>query len=183
MKKFTLLVASFGALAFTACGPVVTPDADDIAQRETQRSMQQAQAQIGMPRITEFQEKRWVTYLYELRDSTIGTHSYMTTMDGTLIYLCPSVGYGINSSLQLTNPERVERNSASAYGTLPQPEPNGLFTPDGLASTFALCADSNGDGMPDPMYVENEIIVSLTELPYDKSWWTEPETSTPEVTE
>lgn len=41
---------------------------------------------------------------------------------------------------------------------MPQPEPNGLFVPDGLSATWILCSD--GEGGVKPVYSEPELMVS-----------------------
>ena len=41
---------------------------------------------------------------------------------------------------------------------MPQPEPNGLFMPDGLAATWLMLIDEKGD--IHPAYFEPAIIVS-----------------------
>lgn len=172
------------ATALVGCGQsTATTSADGQRRAQTEQLMREAARQIPAPAISNFQQLRWQTYLYELQDNAIATYSYTTTMEGELIFLCPSVGYGMNASIQITNPERIwiegqdVGSSTASYrdvgGTIPQPEPNGLFMPEGLASTYVMCADRTGDGEPDPLYVESDVLVSLTALPHDKSWWVE----------
>ena len=48
---------------------------------------------------------------------------------------------------------------SARYGTLPQPEPNGLFMPEGLAATYVMCVDAVRDDVK-AVYVEPEVIVS-----------------------
>lgn len=119
--------------------------------------------QSGMPGITNFTEKKAVKWLYELRDEpNYRTHTYIVTMTGEFVKICDSVGYGINASIQYSNPERITVNhggSGGRYGTLPQPEPNGLFMPEGLAATYVMCVDAENDDVK-AVYVEPEVIVS-----------------------
>jgi len=187
MKKTLLfLAASASILAMSACGIDRTTQSSDTARASQVEELQKAAVrEVPAPAIINFQELKWQTFLLELKDKAFGTYSYIMALDGTLIYVCPSLGYGMNSSVQTTNPEKVisasvddndgEANLAGRYnytGLAPQPEPNGLFMPEGLASTYAMCDDRNGDGMPDPLYLEPDIIVSMSPLPHDKSWWT-----------
>ena len=118
----------------------------------------QANKMVGMPNIVNFTEKRFAKLIYELKDQEVATYSYFMDMNGNLHFLCESVGYGMPSSVQYVNPEEYHMNGA----TLPQPEPNGLFMPEGLAATFVLCSD--GKGGVRPVYSEPELIVSPFKL-------------------
>jgi len=159
----TILTIALSSLALVACGggEPVRQSADTRQAQQTAEIAAEADARIGTPGITNFTERRWVRYLYELRDETFTTYSYYMDLQGDLHFLCESIGYGINASIQFTNPERVAHRQTyqgGSYGTLPQPEPNGLFMPEGLAATYVLCSD--GQGGIAPVYWEPELIVS-----------------------
>lgn len=155
----------FGLLSLlflAACGPVVVQKADSLRKEQTEQLMQEAVKQVPIPNVTNFAELRNATYLIELRDKNVATYTYIVTLDGRFIHLCDSVGFGMPASVQITAPVRT----GLAYGEavlLPQPEPNGLFMPEGLAATYVTCVNPDG-GAPTPMYVEPEIIVSTTKL-------------------
>lgn len=139
------------------------PTTDDIESKKTEELVAEAARQTGLPNITNFTEKHFAKMIYELRDSEISTYSYFMDMQGRLHFLCESIGYGLPFSVQYVNPERIVVNERSGtygslYGTLPQPEPNGLFMPDGLSATWILCSD--GEGSVKPVYSEPELIVS-----------------------
>lgn len=167
MKKFFITTTAVVAAAFalSACEPVTTkPNADAQQQRQTTQMVTQAANAVGMPSITEFFEKRMVRMLYEIRDNPeFTTYSYIVTMDGTLVPVCadnPSIGYGINASIQYSNPMRVYHDSGVNGITatfIPQPEPNALFMPEGLAATYVMCSI---EGEIKPVYVEPEVLVS-----------------------
>ena len=154
-------------LALVACdGPVRTPSADQQQARATAQIAGQAQSEVGMPGINNFQERRLVRMLYELRDQEgLATYTYHIDMNGNRHLLCQSIGYGIPYAVQFSNPQR-ELHGPGANGRsatlIQQPEPNGLFMPDALSATWVMCAD--GD-QTRPVYVEPEIIVSPFPLP------------------
>lgn len=137
---------------------------EDTADREQQRAtadmMSEAHAILGLPAISNWTEKRLLKQLYELRDQEgLQTFTYTQALDGSLRFLCNSVGYGMPFSAQYSNPERKLNMSEM---TLPQPEPNGLFMPEGLSATWVLCVDPQGT--PRPVYLEPVIVVSPFQL-------------------
>jgi hypothetical protein len=131
----------------------------DMQQQSRQEQMSvEANAQVGMPGITNFTEKKLVRKIYELRDQEISTFSYIQDMQGRLWHLCDSIGYGLPYAVQFSNPEKIVQNYTSSYGTLPQSEPNGLFMPPSADGTWVMCASPKG--YPTPVYVEPRVIVS-----------------------
>lgn len=166
MKNFFLIIfAVCAATASIAFGMSPTPknNADTIAAQQTAQLAKEAAMQTGMPGITNFTEKKAVKWLYELRDEpNYRTVTYIVTMTGDFIKVCDSVGYGINASIQYSNPQRVyhEKGGHGASATfIPQAEPNGLFMPEGLAATYVMCVDADNDDVK-AVYVEPEVIVS-----------------------
>lgn len=166
MKRIMITAGIASGIAFAAFAmgdPPQTQSADRIAAQQTAQLAKEAAMQTGMPGITNFTEKKAVKWLYELRDEpNYRTYTYIVTMTGQFIKVCDSVGYGINASIQYSNPERVEVNvggQSGRFGTLPQPEPNGLFMPEGLAATYVMCVDTESDDVK-AVYVEPEVVVS-----------------------
>jgi hypothetical protein len=164
MKRF-LIIVLLVFFVFSACG-TVAPSSDDIAKKQTEKAMKEATSQIGMPAIKNFQEKKLVKMLYEIRDKeNIVCYAYTKSdYTGKLIYLGKCIGYGVPYSAQFSNPEKeVFSSFQGGFGSLPQPEPNGLFVPDGLSATWLMMIDPN-TGKARPVYVEPEIVVSPFKL-------------------
>ncbi len=137
--------------------------ADASQAAATRASMEQAQREVGMPAIKNWQERKWAKMIFELRDqSKLTTYAYIVNrMTGKLVFFGECIGYGLPYSTQYTNPERIAHNQSSnggSFGTMPQPDPNGLFTPTGLSATWLMMVDDKGEVRP--VYVEPEIIVS-----------------------
>lgn len=174
MKKFLITAAVIFPTAVIGMGDghTVTPEADQIEAAQTAQLAKDAAMQAGMPGITNFTEKKAVKWLYELRDEpNYRTYTYMVTMTGKLIHICDSVGYGINASIQYSNPGRAVEVPTLGQGANPavvlsQPEPNGLFMPEGLAATYVMCVDTANDDVK-AVYIEPEIIVSPIPLSFD----------------
>jgi len=156
MNKF-LLVLPFVA-ALTACGPQ-TESSTQIERRKQEELSLQAVQSVGMPAITNFAEKRMFKDILELRDRSVPTTTYLVGMNNQLTKLCDSVGYGLPYATQYTNPMRVGGDGTHGYVTLPQADPNGLYSPASAEGTWVLCVDHK-DGKAKPLYIEPRIIVS-----------------------
>lgn len=61
------------------------------------------------------------------------------------IHSCPSIGFPIPGTFQLTSPEKPAGNRDGGYYSLPQLEANGVYTGDTSATTV-ICVDSEGRG-------------------------------------
>jgi len=176
---YTLTVAALLGIATALFAPSTDARAWGAAENSDVKMMRQldtlvAQSNkvVGMPSIVNFFEKQMVRQLYEMRDDpTYRTYSYVMNMQGEFIKICDSIGYGINASIQFSNPvkpgditETVHRDYAGvSLDLFPQAEPNGLFMPEGLAATYIVCLDPTST--PDnpklaPVYLEPDAIVS-----------------------
>jgi len=149
MKKILLVLSVLLVFVLTSC-----------AYNSDQSVLEQSQQKDAVMAITQNQpipdlggysfERQIVIETYLARNNTIATYAYMIAMDGKLIEICPSIGYPIPYSTQLSNPARVDSYS---YGiTLPNPEPNGLYPPGDAAATLVQCVQP--DGSVSPVYIE-----------------------------
>lgn len=133
--------------------------ADRKMQKQTEAFMAEAQAQVGMPAITNFTERKLAKLILELRDQEqLVCYAYIVNLDGELIFLGKCLGFGLPYSIQYTNPEKLIRSYNHGYVPLPQADPNGLFMPAGLSATWLMMLDENND--PHPVYCEPQILVS-----------------------
>lgn len=123
------LVLSLGLAVLTSGCEADTSDGVQAKQKE--RILKEGTAQVGMPAIKNFRERKLLKDIYELRDQTgLTTYAYtVASQTGQKVFLCDSVGYPINDATGFTNPERLVTNTTQVFGTMPQAEPNGLFTP------------------------------------------------------
>jgi hypothetical protein len=155
------------AALLAGCGSSL-PTSDETQARQQEQAAQEANAQTGFPGITAFTEKKMVKLLYERRDKAIATFSYAMALDGRLFHICDSIGYGLPYGVQFTNPDKVVNNTSQSFGTLPQPEPNGLFMPPTAEGTWVMCAGPKGE--IDPLYVEPRVVVSTHKLRASGDW-------------
>ncbi len=159
IKMFTMLSLT---MFMVACGP---PSSDEIQQNQQERLLKEATASSGMPAISNFRERRLLKDVLELRDQDgLITYTYLIAeQTGKLVYFGETIGYGIPAATQFTNPQKVEYHTGGAYVTLPQADPNSLFSPSSAEGTWVLMKDPNGDKVS-PVYVEPRIIVSPFKL-------------------
>lgn len=118
---------------------------------------------VGLPNISNFYEKKTLKKILEMRDNP-KVINYLYTrnnMTGKWIYEGKCVGFGIPYTTQYTNPEvKVTGN----YGniTLPQADPNGLYSvPNGTATWVIKVGDK---GQQTIEYIESEIRVTQEKL-------------------
>lgn len=170
MKNFRILVTMLIlSIAFISCDESIQkPNADKVQQKQTEQSLSEANRQIGMPAIVNFQERKLMKMILELRDQeNLVTYCYLVNeMNGKVgQFLGKGIGFGIPAATQFTNPEKIthkETYQGGSYGTLPQADPNGLFMPTSTSATWYMLLDENGK--PHPVYIEPLIIVSPIKL-------------------
>lgn len=150
MKQHHLFLLLSAFLTLSAC----QPSSDDLANHQQEQLSKQSVQAVGLPSIINFQEKRILKMVLELRDSEkLPTFTYIVDLNGGLHLLCGSIGYGIPYATQYTSPQKFGGQGLA----LPQADPNGLFSPAAADGTWVLCAH---DGKLAPLYVEPHIIVS-----------------------
>ena len=158
--KTTIITLAFAAFL---CGCFEERStADNVQARQTEEMMNELQRQVGMPNVTNWQQKKLMKLVYELCDrEDLITYAYLKSdYTGKLIFLGKCIGFGIPFSAQYTNPERITRGfHGGGYFTMPQPDPNGLFMPTSSSATWLMMIDPK-DGQPRPVYIEPEIVVS-----------------------
>jgi hypothetical protein len=115
-----------------------------------------------------FTELKTVKKIYELRDQSITTFTYVPDYEGRLWHVCDSIGYGIPYATQFSNPMKRHGDGQGAY-EIPQAEPNGLFMPSTAEGTWIDCADPKG-GKPQAVYLEPRIVVSPFKLHAFGEW-------------
>lgn len=141
---------------------------DDIQKEQQEKLLKEGTAQTGMPAIKNFREKKLLKDILELRDQTgLTTYTYVfSEMTGKYTFFCHSVGFALPYATQYTNPQKIDYyrvGGGTALGTLPQADPNGLFSPASAEGTWVMCKDPNGSDVR-PVYLEPRVIVSEFDL-------------------
>ena len=171
MKKVILLLFVMGlCFGVVGCEEVNVNTADQQMKKQTEQAMKEANSQIGMPAIKNFQERKLAKMIFELRDQAdLITYAYVVNLNGDLIFIGKCIGFGLPYSVQYTNPMKIidpdsipGQSYYSGEGTpaiVPQADPNGLFMPAELSATWLMMIDPDTNE-PRPVYIEPELVVS-----------------------
>lgn len=172
MKRLFILIIAIGF--FSSCKQNSTnQSADKSLQRQTEASLKEANNQIGMPAIINFQERKLFKQILELRDQEkLITYCYLANeLNGKIgDFLGKGIGYGIPAATQFTSPQKlvdvtnygIRSYQANDAAVVPQADPNGLFMPTATSATWYMLLDKKGK--PHPVYIEPLIIVSPIKL-------------------
>lgn len=168
MKKiFGFVLCAVFSVVLVSC--TVSNESADLKQTKASEDMfSEAQRQIGMPNIVNFQQRKMLKWIFELADKAdLVTYSYIKAdMTGKLIFIGKTLGYGVPFSAQFTNPEKVvEGDKEIGYDvaglgslmTKPQADPNGLFMPTSSSATWVIMIHPE-TGKPVVDYWEPELI-------------------------
>lgn len=158
MKLAILMIPIIAVL--TGC------DSETSDHKQTTRQAaltSEAVQEVGMPAISNWQDMRMAKSILEARDQTISTVTYVFAENsGQMFKLCDSVGYGLPYATQYTSPMRPAK-AGEVFGsdniTVPQADPNGLFSPAAADATWIFCVDP-ATKKDKPVYVEPKTIVS-----------------------
>lgn len=169
MKKllFSLVVITIMCLFTASSCEGERADSNRETSIKQEKMMKEANAEVGMPAITNFQEKKIAKMIFELRDKEdLVCYAYIVNhMTGKLVFIGKCMGYGLPYSTQYTNPVKtINTNEMRGFcEQLPQADPNGLFMPEGLSATWLMMIDPETQE-PRPVYLEPEIVVSPFKL-------------------
>lgn len=159
MKRIIICMSLLSILMF-GCGQQNSADRDQ--RKQTEASMNEANRQIGMPNITNFQQRKLMKTVYELCDKeNLICYAYIKSdYQGKLVFIGKCIGFGIPFSAQYTNPERpITKTVFHDSSTIPQQDPNGLFMPTSSSATWLMMIDPKTNKAR-PVYLEPEIVVS-----------------------
>lgn len=167
MKK--LLFIGMILATFTACEqPVISKSSTEIEREKQEVLSKQAIESVGLPNISNFYEKKTLKKILEMRDNPKLINHFYTknNMTGKWVYEGKCIGFGISYTTQYTNPEKMGwREGFHEYSTytIPQADPNGLYSVPNGTATWIMRVTDNGDTIVD--YIESEIRVSQNKIP------------------
>ena len=169
MKK--LLFIGMLLTTFAACEqPVISKSSTEIEREKQEHLSKQAIESVGLPNISNFYEKKTLKKILEMRDNPKLINHFYTknNMTGKWVYEGKCIGFGISYTTQYTNPEKMGHLDGGEYGarnpyTIPQADPNGLYSVPNGTATWIMRVTDNGDTIVD--YIESEIRVSQNKIP------------------
>lgn len=178
---FNLLSIVIGlSFCLVGCDRTVTSDTIQQAQQET--LLREGTAQVGMPAIKNFRERKLMKDILEKRDqANFITYTYLenqlskvvpgvTALGGKLTFLGVSSGFPIPYSTQFTSPQKdiyTNINNVSQHMAMPQADPNGLFSPASAEGSWVMLQDPNNPSNMQAVYVEPRVITFPFKLPVD----------------
>ena len=172
MKRSTIIVILMIAFApifmFGSCEPDKNSKSDILLSEQQENLMNEANRQVGMPAIKNFQERKLMKMILELRDDEkLICYCYLyNEFNGKLVFMGKCLGYGLPYATQFTSPTKYidDPNASSHIGSLllPQADPNGLYMPQSAEATWVMLLDK--EGKPHPVYFEPKVVISPFEL-------------------
>ena len=167
---FAIATMGFFVLTAESCDGQTPPTANQKEQAAQSRITAEANATVGMPNITNFNQKKQLKAIIEAFDQpNLITYSYtQAAYTGKLTPLCRSQGYGFNEATQFTNPMQSEwkwtGNSGIASAVLGQPDPSGVYSPTTSEGTLLMCLTTTGKVLP----VRSEPNIITLPVPYEQ---------------
>jgi len=163
-QKLFLTLSAFGSgIAFAAlsgCGDV-HESSTQIERNKQEELAHRAVTEVGMPAIVNFAEKRMMKDIIELRDQMKPTYTYIVDMNGRFHKVCDSLGYGLPYATQYTNPQVQVFDGHGT--TIPQTDPNGLFSPASADGTWVMCLNPKTK-KAEPQFIEPRVITTTFDL-------------------
>jgi hypothetical protein len=166
-KKHPVLIGL--AIVFLLSGANSGCDADQkssataMEQSQQNRQMEQFLRNQPVPSFDWSLERHMLIQLYAARQRATATYSVVQSeFTGKILWQCPSIGFPLPYSTQLTNPMQAvwhgdtHNDAGVAVG---QQEPNGLFSPPSSEGTWVPCVDEKGKITP--VYEEKHVTVFL----------------------
>jgi hypothetical protein len=168
IKRITFILVLVMACLLVGCDE--QPNSDQIQRDQQEKILAEGTAQIGMPAIHNFAEKRLLKLILELRDQPqLQTYTYVhSEYTNKFRFLGKTIGYGIPYATQFTSPQKADWHQSGGYVALPQADPNGLFSPAEAEGTWIMMVDPSDPSNVQPAYVEPRITVLRFKLPDDQ---------------
>ncbi len=165
MKALKCMTLTFFVVTCLVGCEMRPPSSDETQRVQQEQILAEGTAEVGMPAMVNFRERKLLKDIFELRDQDgLVTYTYVfSEIQGKMIFFCNSIGYGIPYATQFTNPEKIGQSTTYGVVTLPQADPNGLFSPASADGTWVMCKNPNGNEVR-PVFIEPRIIVSPFEL-------------------
>lgn len=168
MKNLKIYASLILLVGLMSCGSnnngcSTNSTSDNQLSEKQEKLMLEVNAQVGMPAIKNFQERKLMKLILELRDrSDLICYCYIIAeMTGKPVFLGKCIGYGLPYATQYTNPSKVSGdyiNGSHSINVLPQADPNGLFMPQSAEGTWVMLINP-ATNQPQPAYIEQRVLI------------------------
>jgi len=137
-------VAIAALLTLSACS--ATENRNATVSQEKKTATQQLDQYLQSQPVPKFTSSQLRQNLIDIQtaqvNSTVTTSFFFNQGVVDPVHACPSIGFPIPGTFQLTNPSQKLRDSEAV---IPQLEANGVYTGD-TTGTTAICVDADGRG-------------------------------------
>ncbi|MEC5149199.1 hypothetical protein [Cryobacterium sp. GrIS_2_6] len=145
-KKTILALAAVVALGLALTGCTETPSATQNDQVASNSQLDRYQKNQPIPAADWSQYRQTVIDVENAQIHGVATTTFFFNQ-GTPkpIKVCPSIGFAVPTTAQLTNPDQITNTSGAAagYGVVAQQEPSGVYT-GASSGTYVVCVASDG---------------------------------------
>lgn len=145
MRYKIALISVIAIFGFAAC----SEEADDATRAESDVAEQQLNQFLQAQPVPEFNSSQLRQNLIDIQtaqaNATATTSFFFNMGINDPIHTCPSIGFPIPGTFQLTSPEKPAGSRDGGYYSLPQLEATGVYTGDTTATTV-ICVDDQGRG-------------------------------------
>lgn len=138
MRKCLVLVVVSVALTFmVACD--TQPSSITSDQQQTDTQLKRYQANQPVPQFDWSQLRQTAIDVESAQVHGVATTTFFFNLGVQHpVKTCPSIGFPVASTAQLTNPDQVVWGSNGASGVVGQQEPNGVYTGES-SGTYVVC--------------------------------------------
>lgn len=142
MKKLTMIAAVLMLLLVGCSSPNGNkPKSDKEISKEIEERYLRNQP---IPKHDWSQYRQTLLEIEEAQITTIATTTFFFNQGTDApIDSCPSIGFPLPTTAQLSNPQRTVSGPHQSGLTLPSMEPTGVYTGDS-SGTYVLCTDAEG---------------------------------------
>lgn len=134
------LIASI-AFSMSACGE---PSSTTNDQNATNTQLQKYQANQPIPQADWSQYRQTVIDVENAQIHGMATTTFMYNMGSNKpIASCPSIGFPVPTTAQLTNPDQALYPGSSGSAVIAQAEANGVYT-GASTGTYVVCVNNKG---------------------------------------
>lgn len=146
MKKSIAITAALlaGALTLTGCAYTNENDAIERDQEQTNSQLERYQANQPVPAFDWSQYRQTVIDVQVAQVTGVATTTFFFNMGSVQPFkVCPSIGFPVASTAQLTNPDQLTANNLGngigwVEGSVAQQEPNGVYSGESTC-TYVVC--------------------------------------------
>ena len=136
-------------IVLAACSGDSNSDARQEDEATAAAQLNQFQQAQPVPQFNTSQLRQNLIEIETAQANTTATTSFMFLLagageSGPLVHECPSIGFPIPATYQLTNPDQIEGNRDGGYVAIPQLESTGIYTGD-TTGTYVMCVGDDGE--------------------------------------